>query len=193
MNVNVQLIPGPWDLGFVLDKQTLSSKFKGHSENGRAQFDTVRTEIGEAVFQLKYRDDYLKIVPLAAEVIKHLGSKFNPLDCVIPMPASKVRTRQPVYEIAKEVAAGLGKPFRTDILIKNGTTVQMKDLKTKEEKLNALLGCFSCNDVLPDKLHNILLIDDLYDTGSSLEVACKVLRNYKKIGKIYVAVLSRTK
>ena len=61
MNVNVMKITGNWDLGYVLDWHVESSDFLGHNQFGRAEFDTKRSEIGEAVFQLKYRHDTSKL------------------------------------------------------------------------------------------------------------------------------------
>lgn len=66
MKVNIKQLKGVWMLGYSLDKHTTSSTFIGHNEYGHKQFNTVRPEISEALFQLKYRDDYSK-VPLIAK------------------------------------------------------------------------------------------------------------------------------
>ncbi|MCX6591296.1 MAG: hypothetical protein NTZ56_07205 [Acidobacteria bacterium] len=66
----------------------------------------------------------------------------------------------------------------------------MKDIATKAEKLEAL-GAFSFQDLLEgEDSRNALLIDDLFDTGASLESACKALRGYQKINRLYVAALT---
>lgn len=192
MNVKLIEIDGNWDLGYVLDKQMESSTFLGNDENGRPKFDNVRTEIGEAAYQLKYHNDFSKINPLAKLVAKHLGTKYKTANIVIPMPFSKPRPRQPVLELANEISKQLGASYRDDILVKNGTTSQMKDIKLREEKLEALKGCFEVKHVL-DKVHDIIIVDDIFDSGSSLEVACDILRGYDKINKIYVVALTRTK
>ena len=38
---------------------------------------------------------------------------------------------------------------------------------------------------------NVLVVDDLYQTGASIEAACAVIGSYARIGKIYVAALTR--
>ncbi|WP_204369077.1 hypothetical protein [Methylocucumis oryzae] len=48
--VNVKQIDGVWILGYSLDKHTISSVPIGHNEFGHMQFDTVRSEAGEALF-----------------------------------------------------------------------------------------------------------------------------------------------
>jgi predicted amidophosphoribosyltransferase len=80
----------------------------------------------------------------------------------------------------------------TTLLVKTGETPQMKDLPSRNARIEALKSTFAFNDVLPVGKHDVLIIDDLYDLGSSLEVAVQVLRGYERIGKIYVVTLTRT-
>ena len=56
-NVNPRKIDGPWADGRVLDLHSTGSEFLGHDEFGREQFDTHRTEVGELLYRLKYRND----------------------------------------------------------------------------------------------------------------------------------------
>lgn len=65
MNTNILKIDGEWKSGFVLDWHVDHSEFIGHNQFGHAEYDTVRTDVGEAVFQLKYRSDLSQIDPLA--------------------------------------------------------------------------------------------------------------------------------
>src|SRR5690606_29946977 len=123
-----------WDLGYVLDMHIISSTHVGNDEYGRARFETTRTEVGEAVHQLKYRHDQLKVGPLADELVKVVKKYFKGPQIVSPMPPSKARPIQPVSEIAKKVAEKLGIKYRDNVLIKSGTTPQMKDLKSNKEK-----------------------------------------------------------
>lgn len=193
MKVNIIKIEGNWDLGYVLDQHSISSEPDGEYESGRTKFKTARTELGEALFQLKYRSNFNFVDPIADTLIKHLGYAFKSTDFVIPMPPSKTRYKQPVQEIAKAVAHRMSKPYLEGLLVKNGTTLQMKDITGKENKMAALLECFSVEDVLDEGEHDILLIDDLYSSGASIEAACDVLREYENIGNLYVAAITRTK
>ena len=187
-------IKGDWDLGYVLDWHVESSEFLGHNQFGRAEFDTKRTEIGEAIFQLKYRHDLTKIEPLAETMVLNLKSAFQTASFIIPMPPSKSRETQQAVELARKVAEKLGIPLFENILLKKGTTPQMKDIGTKEERVNALIGCFCINDGIENSgSWDVLVIDDLYSSGASLSAATQVLRNYQKVSKIFVAAFSRTK
>jgi predicted amidophosphoribosyltransferase len=191
MDVNIKQVEGIWNLGYSLDKHTLSSTPTGPNQFGHMQFETVRPEAGEAFFQLKYRSDYSQVSIIASQLNTSFGQTFSSAGLVIPMPASTARARQPVTEIANEYARFASIPCYENLLVKTGTTEPMKDMGTRDEKISALIGAFTVYDVLPDGQYDVLIIDDLFDTGSSLEAATTVLRNYSKIRNVYVATVTR--
>ncbi|WP_057022108.1 ComF family protein [Pseudomonas synxantha] len=190
----IRTIPsnGAWDLAVSLDKHIIRSVPIGYNDYGHMQFDTERTDIGEAVFQLKYRFDFTKVEYIANQIIAALNSQpFPKIEVVIPMPASKVRAKQPVTEIAKKVAELLGIYCSEDTLEKIKPTGAMKDLETYAERSAALDGCFEIRDKISRGPWNALLIDDLYDTGASLEAACNKLRQNTNIKNISVVAITR--
>jgi predicted amidophosphoribosyltransferase len=191
MDVNIKEIKGNWDLGYSLDKHTLSSTPVGYNAQGHMQFDTIRPAVGEALFQLKYRSDFKQVAIIAKQMFDSLSPHFNSAGLVIPIPPSKPRPRQPVIEIARELARLMNRPCYETLLVKTAATPAMKDIASREEKVNTLTNAFTVADQLPDGLHNVLLIDDLYDTGASLEAATRILRGYNKIKHIYVATVTR--
>jgi predicted amidophosphoribosyltransferase len=191
MEVNIRQINGSWNLGYSLAKHVLSSVCTGHNEWGHPEFDTTRSEPGEALFQLKYRSDFTKIEPLAQELNNSLSAYFRSSSLIIPMPASQARARQPVTEIARALARKMNISCNENLLIKTKTTQQMKDTESREDKISTLVSAFAVNDVLPQGQCDVLIVDDLFDSGSSLEAATTILREYGKIRNIYVAVVSR--
>ncbi len=191
MKVNIKQITGNWDLGYALDKHIISSVYLGDNEQGHAQFDTTRTDAGEAVYQLKYKRDYNQASGLAQAVYTNLCPRFGKIQLVIPMPASKVRVRQPVNEVAQHLAGLLGVNNFDGLLVKETGGKSLKDLHTREEKDEALHGRIRVVDTIDGTgRYSVLLLDDLHDSGASLTAACSVLRTYAKIGKIYVAALT---
>ena len=107
------------------------------------------------------------------------------------MPASKVRNRQPVPEVASSLGSIVQKPVFTNMLYKSNTSTSLKDLHSKEEKLASLENNIHVNELIGiEGAWNALIIDDLYDSGASMEAACATLRKYKKIKGIYVAALT---
>ena len=191
MEVDVKQIHGNWDLGYSLDKHTTRSIPIGPNEWGHMQFDTLRPEAGEALFQLKYRSDFSQIQIIAAQMHQSLYGHFRSAGLIIPMPPSKHRARQPVVEIARALAQLMNIPCYENLLVKTTSTPQMKDIPSREEKVQTLMNSFTIYDQLPEGIYDILIIDDLYDTGSSLEAATNVLRNYPKIENIFVATITR--
>ncbi len=190
MNTNIQEAYGNWNLGYSLDKHVLKSTPTGYNEYGYQQFDTERSEAGEALFQLKYREDFSQVPIIAQQLATSFGSVFRTASLVIPMPPSTPRPRQPVIEIAEEFAGLLGIPCELNLLEKTTATPPVKDVGTREQRVEALLEAFTVNEILAEEI-DVLLVDDLFDTGASLEAATSVLRTNSKIRNIYVATVTR--
>lgn len=110
------------------------------------------------------------------------------------MPPSRQRQRQPVAEIAQKLGEILDKPVFNGIITKTEApqgAPQLKDLGTREEKVAVLAGRFQLNDAIGNEGRwSALVVDDLYDTGASVEAICATLRSYRKIDKIFVAALT---
>jgi predicted amidophosphoribosyltransferase len=191
LSVSLRQIRGPWDAGWVLDKHSLHSVFLGEDEFGHPRYDTTRTEVGEATFLLKYRHDWGQAKPLAQAIADNIYPRFPQVGFILPMPASTQRARQPVTEVANELGALVKIPVFDNILLKAQNGTSLKNLHTKEEKVAAIGDSFSVSDAIATKGRwNVLVIDDLFHTGASMEAACHVLRTYPKVGNIYVAALT---
>lgn len=191
MKVSLKQVHGSWDDGWVLDKHSLGSVYVGDDAYGHARFDTTRTEIGESTYQLKYRSDWTQTKPLAQAIADHIYPRLAEVGFIVPMPASKPRDRQPVSELAGELGVLVAKPVIGNLLLKAANGKSLKDLNSKEEKIEALGNSFSVSDVITNEGQwNVLIVDDLFHTGASLEAACKVLRAYPKVRKIYFAALT---
>lgn len=185
--LNPVRIYGTWDEGVVLDNHMLKSVFLGYDENGKERFENTRTEIGELIYKFKYQKNKGSLSEII-NLVKDILDKWNlkeKIDIVIPVPPSnKMRDYQPVFEISKAIASVLGKEYKNDILSKE-SNLQVKDGYN-------ISGMITQNRLLEDK-SNILIIDDLYSTGATLNEACKVLRKDKNVGKIYCLVMTKTK
>ena len=194
MENQIKKITGNWDAGLVLDKHTRSSIFLGYDERGNTRFETKRSEVGEALFQLKYRGDFNKVEALAKEIATHIAPQFAKIGFIVPMPPSRHRPRQPVTEIAKSLSQTLQVPMFDNILVRvppNPDQKPAKDLVGKEAKVEAMKDRFGLQqNIANEGKWNVLLVDDLYDTGASMEAATAKLREYKKVGNVYVAALT---
>lgn len=191
MDVNIAQHTGVWDLGYSLDKHTVSSVYTGDNQWGHPEFDTTRSEAGEALFRLKYRFDFNQVPIIASQMHDTFVPLFNNISLIVPMPPSRARARQPVCEIAQNLAARINVPYMENLLVKVADTPQMKDIESREEKVRTLISALSVNDVLANGLHDVLIVDDLFDSGSSLEAASTVLRGYDKIQNLYISTVTR--
>lgn len=191
MQVNIRKIVGPWQQGLVLDKHTSSSVCSGYNEYGHPVYDTTRSEVGEALYQLKYRGNWNQVQPLAVVLAQVIKANFPSVRFIVPMPASTQRQKQPVSELANAVGIILGFPVFHNILTKTYNGQSLKNLNTREEKDEALKNSFSIHDGITNQgKWDVLLIDDLFHTGASMEAACNMLKTYSKVNNVYVAALT---
>ena len=104
---------------------------------------------------------------------------------VIPVPPSNTkRNYQPVYEISKEIANYINKSCRVDILTKE-SNLQVKDGYNIKGKIK--------QNKKIQSTANILVVDDLYSTGATLNETCRILRKDKNVKKIYCLALTKTR
>ncbi|HKW15941.1 MAG TPA: phosphoribosyltransferase family protein [Terriglobales bacterium] len=174
VDVHPTEVKGPWDRGYILDKHTLSSTMIGYNEFGHPEFDTQRSQLGEMVYRLKYKSDK-SVLPSIIETICEFVRKCGlEVDLIVPVPASKSRLLQPVVEIAEGLGKTLGVTIDATSLKKVKRTSQMKDIGDFSERVDALQGAFTVSEGLRGK--RILLIDDLFQSGATMNVVARVLK-----------------
>ena len=113
-------------------------------------------------------------------------------DTIIPVPISKKRKNERGYNqsflIAKEIAKYTGLNCDNKCLFKTKNIIEQSKLN-KEERARNIQGVYAIKNC--EKLHNkkILLVDDIYTTGSTVKECCRILQgaNPKKIGVFTIA------
>lgn len=187
---NIQNLQGKWKAGWALDLHTLSSTPLDDNH-----FETVRTEIGELLFQLKYRNDVSKIPLLAEIIVNFLKTRLvTPyLSAIIPIPPSDtVRITQPVYEIVKIVGETLKLKVDYDYLLKIRPTSQLKSIDDPEERRKMLAGIFQVKDQRYAE-KKVLLFDDLYRSGETMNVATQIITDSGHVNNVYVLAITKTR
>jgi competence protein ComFC len=191
IEVHPKEIKGSWDQGYVLDVHTISSTMIGHNEFGHPEFDTVRSDLGELVYRLKYKADRQAIpgiVEAAASFVSAWG--IRP-DAIVPMPPSKHRGFQPVVELAGELARTLKIALNTESLKKTKATQQMKDVGDFSARVTVLEAAFASDRGLEGK--GVLLFDDLFQSGATMNVAARTLKTQGLVKSVYALALTRTR
>ena len=89
--IHPQKIDGKWHSGIALDFHTTSSTPIGHNEYGHMQFDTVRPEIAELLYQLKYKGNQAAAQGIVATAAAYLQPHRTRFDLIIPVPPSTAR------------------------------------------------------------------------------------------------------
>lgn len=112
------------------------------------------------------------------------SSLFSDVDVIIPVPLHWTRRCKRGYNqaevIASAVAEAMGRPLRKDILIRSRRTRTQTKLDIKEKARN-VSGAFQvrrsllCKDGL--SVRHILIIDDVFTTGSTLHACFTALRS----------------
>ncbi|AXK42889.1 ComF family protein [Erythrobacter aureus] len=182
---------GNWDSGLAFDLHTVSSTHLGVDEHGHDRFENVRSEMGELVFQLKYRGD-----KSAAEKIAKLTDDIGGIedfDFIVPIPATnKNRPYQPVDLISLAIGKRRGVKVLLGALSNDGKEElkSVTDPVARDELLAEAIGV-----VEPEQFNGkkVLLIDDLYRSGSTLKVATKNLREKGKPAKVSVFTMTKTR
>lgn len=192
MPINPRRIPGCWDDGFTLDLHTLRSEFLGHDEYGHPQFETVRTPLGELLYKHKYQGDR-SVVPLIAKVACTFVRRWNPRpDVVVPVPPSKSRRAQPLFEIADEIGRILGVPVDKRSVRRTRENPELKNIFDYARRLEALEGAHFA-DAGTLRGRRVLLLDDLYRSGATLNAVTKLIKTTSGAAAVFALTLTRTR
>jgi predicted amidophosphoribosyltransferase len=188
VEVHPEPIDGPWVEGFVLDRHVVSSRPIGYLGE-HMQFETTRSPLGELVYQLKYRSG--KLDDIVDTAIGFVTERWGDvIDCVVPPPPSLHRTKQPAVLIAEAIATRLGVPSLPAATIKATATQQMKNVPLHERTPLLSAAIQAGSDSVQDR--RVLLVDDLWETGSTLRRVAEVL-GLMGASEIRALAMTRTK
>lgn len=150
-------------------------------------------ELKKSIYRFKYNNkrEYAKFY--GEEMVRHLGDIINEWDAdmIIPVPLHKSRLIERGYNqaelIAKELSKGVGIPVKKDVLVRNKKTKPQKWLNEKERKDNIEKAFTIRKNIV--KLKKVVLVDDIYTTGSTVDSCARELKD-KGAEKVYCVSLS---
>ena len=151
-------------------------------------------EIRRLIIDYKFNDKsyiYLTFVNFLLKNEK-IFEKIKKYDKIIPVPISKKRLKARGYNqsylIAKEIAKQTNLEIVNNCLIKTKNIIEQSKLNKEERKQN-IQGVYELQNEKLIKDKKILLIDDIYTTGSTVNECSKILRqgNPTEIGILVLA------
>jgi ComF family protein len=156
---------------------------------GEHLFDFARSALlftgtlREIIHHLKYADRVSLANPLGDIMKDCLEREAFTGDLVIPVPLHRSRERRRGFNQAELLAKRLRRPMSTRLLRRRKNTASQTGLTRNERKRN-LSGAF---EVLGNVSGSVILVDDVYTTGSTMNEIAKTL---KRAGAERVEVLT---
>jgi ComF family protein len=152
----------------------------------------------EAIHLLKYEKKQTLAKPLIRLCQKNLPDDLAPADYdfLIPIPLHAKRHRKRGFNQSERIAQGVADvwqvPVRTDVLFRIRNTVPQSRLNSIEARAKNIAGAFEVR--LPEEIRgrSILLIDDIFTTGVTVNEAIGVLQTAQP-AVIDVLTLTRTR
>ncbi|WP_017167676.1 ComF family protein [Xanthomonas phaseoli] len=191
VTIHPQKIEGHFRAGVALDLHTTSSTPTGYNEAGHLQFDTARPEIAELLYQLKYHGNQEAangIIEAAAAYLQQHRAHF---DLMIPVPPSSARAVQPVLILADGIGAAVGLPVVKCIITTRATT-QLKGVTDPDERMKLVDGLYAV-DPAHTAGKNILLFDDLFRSGTTMNAITDVLLKQGTAKSVCALTITKTR
>ncbi len=113
---------------------------------------------------------------------KKIFENIKNYDTIIPVPISKKRLKERGYNqsflISKKIAEKTNLDILNNCLIKTKNIIEQSKLN-KEDRTENIRGAYELQN--KELIYNkkILLVDDIYTTGSTVNECCKTLKNGK--------------
>jgi len=150
-------------------------------------------EIKNSIYRFKYSNKREYADFYCNEVVAKIGKSIRSwgADAIIPVPLHKSRKIKRGFNQAEILAEGIGNLLGMEVdktlLVREKKTVPQKELSSLERKKN-LENAFKINrDIVQYK--QIILVDDIYTTGNTIDSCSKVLKE-KGVEKIFFVTLS---
>lgn len=173
-------------------------EYCGDCRRRKHLFDAGRSvfaykSVSDSLYRFKYKGRQEYAAYYARCIAERLGEwimRCKP-DALVPVPIHASKRRMRGYNQAEKLARELGRimniPVDTDLIKRARRTTPMKNLSVPERQNNLKRAFKICrNDV---KLSTIVIIDDIYTTGSTIDAMSYELRK-AGIRHIYFVTLA---
>jgi ATP-dependent DNA helicase RecQ len=176
-----------WPAG-VIDEKAKKIPLEELNEIGRVLADYGDFGYGIMIEEDKYKNKYFRdeLVDATIELINNKWDELEKIDCVVAVPS--LRRPELVKSFAKRVAERLKVNF-IDVIIKPEETDQQKTMENSNMQAKNAYNAFAVTNEI--NYENVLLIDDMVDSGWTLTV-CGAMLKKKGAIKVYPYALAST-
>lgn len=146
-----------------------------------------------SIYQFKYKNRRIYGEFYAKEMARIYGNliRFWGVEVIVPIPLHRRKKRLRGYNQAAVIAKQLGKimgiPVDCNSIVRNRYTRPQKELNDKERKQN-LKQAFSVTNKWKN-YKRVLLIDDIYTTGSTMDTVAEELKK-NGVQKVWFLTIS---
>jgi predicted amidophosphoribosyltransferase len=189
MQLRPALLHGEWDDGRVLDRHVIRSEFIGYNESGHPQFESTRTELGELVYRVKYQRDQSAVGLIAQAVCDFVRSWDPGIDVIVPVPPSRIRPIQPLFQIADQLGRLLETPVDKTSVRKSRETPELKDVDFAQ-RVELLRGAHALEGS-GLRGRRILLLDDLYQSGATMNALGRLIKESGGASAVFALALTK--
>lgn len=136
--------------------------------------------VKQSIYQFKYQNRRIYAKFYGTEMVRLYGDYIRSceIDCIIPIPLHRKRRRKRGYNqtelIAREVGKYMGILVDQKAIMRCKYTDPQKELNPEERKKN-LKNAFKVKKQIHG-YRNVLLIDDIYTTGSTIDAVSEKLK-----------------
>jgi len=195
INIYPQPLFGHWKEGFALDIHTLSTNVLEEDASGKViKWNQSYSSIGEHLYRYKYWKEGWHLYPIASAIVAFLKEKDHiwEIDSIIPIPNSSENSLDPVKELTLLVGRKMSIAVELKALHKIKKTSQLKRIFSPEERAEILQDTFAAD---PAKIigKNILLLDDVYRSGATLQAVCQAINQAAIPKNLYVLTVTKTR
>lgn len=167
------------------------SRTEHHYEWGRSLW-VHKEPVNEAIYAFKYKNRRTYGEIFARELAKVYGGFLQKqrVELILPIPLHKSRRRERGYNQTEILAKYLGEYTGIEVdstsLVRMKKTSPQKRNNDKERKKN-IRNAFALKKKI--NAENVVLIDDIYTTGSTLDEAARILKK-SGVTNVYFLTIS---
>ncbi len=187
------------EASFKIDNYITETGFKRKHFDEHIYFFQYQGLIREQIINYKFNDEAYKYKAISNFILKNfilnnsnVFQVLNNYDVIVPVPISKKRLKERGYNqaelIAKEIAKAMKKKMLINSLCKSKNIIAQSTLNKRQREEN-IIGAYILKNEKMLVNKKVLLVDDIYTTGSTANECCRILQEAKpaKVGVMTIA------